>query len=122
MKRILATVLLLILIPLCALAHPGSLDENGGHFDRSTGEYHYHEGIHTNGTSYGYSYVTNPPVKTARPSTTVEPQNKQWTFGTVVLAILCVPLIFAMPFALVYVGGLFVWMVSAFVGLFTRRK
>ena len=34
-------------------AHPGSLDENGGHYDRSTGEYHYHHGYpahqHNNG-------------------------------------------------------------------------
>ena len=36
-----------------AFAHPGSLDENGGHFDHSTGEYHYHHGYpahqHING-------------------------------------------------------------------------
>ncbi len=36
-----------------ALAHGGSTDENGGHYDRSTGEYHYHHGypahLHTNG-------------------------------------------------------------------------
>lgn len=23
-------------------AHPGGLDANGGHYDRKTGEYHYH--------------------------------------------------------------------------------
>ena len=27
-----------------ALAHPGKLDANGGHFDKETGEYHYHKG------------------------------------------------------------------------------
>lgn len=25
-------------------AHPGRTDSNGGHYDRSTGEYHYHDG------------------------------------------------------------------------------
>ena len=30
-------------------AHPGSLDSNGGHYNRTTGEYHYHEGTHTTG-------------------------------------------------------------------------
>ena len=36
-----------------ALAHPGKTDENGGHYDQSTGEYHYHHGYpahqHSNG-------------------------------------------------------------------------
>ena len=27
-----------------ALAHPGRTDANGGHYNRSTGEYHYHHG------------------------------------------------------------------------------
>lgn len=27
-----------------AFAHPGGTDGNGGHYDRSTGEYHYHHG------------------------------------------------------------------------------
>ena len=35
-------------------AHPGGTDSNGGHYNRSTGEYHYHHGYpehqHINGT------------------------------------------------------------------------
>ena len=27
-----------------ACAHPGKLDKNGGHYDKETGEYHYHKG------------------------------------------------------------------------------
>jgi hypothetical protein len=27
-----------------SLAHPGGTDENGGHYDNSSGEYHYHHG------------------------------------------------------------------------------
>ena len=27
-----------------AFAHPGKLDANGGHYDKETGEYHYHKG------------------------------------------------------------------------------
>ena len=27
-----------------AIAHPGDTDENGGHYDQDTGEYHYHHG------------------------------------------------------------------------------
>jgi len=56
----------LILIFTCSLsvfAHPGSLDENGGHWNHKTGEYHYHDGTNQgNGThynssnDYGYNY------------------------------------------------------------------
>ena len=37
--------LMLLILPLnLALAHGGRTDANGGHYDRSTGEYHYHHG------------------------------------------------------------------------------
>lgn len=41
-----AAIFLLLLILLCipAAAHSGGTDENGGHIDHSTGEYHYHHG------------------------------------------------------------------------------
>lgn len=37
-------VILLFMLAITAAAHPGSTDEDGGHVDRSTGEYHYHHG------------------------------------------------------------------------------
>lgn len=41
-----AVIFLLLLILLCipTAAHSGGTDENGGHIDHSTGEYHYHHG------------------------------------------------------------------------------
>lgn len=47
-----------------AFAHPGSLDENGGHYNRATGEYHFHHGYpahqHTNGICpYDFDDKTN---------------------------------------------------------------
>lgn len=36
-------MLVAVLLP-CAFAHPGKTDSNGGHYDRSSGEYHYHHG------------------------------------------------------------------------------
>jgi hypothetical protein len=33
-----------MLAPAIAFAHPGKTDKNGGHTDKSTGEYHYHHG------------------------------------------------------------------------------
>ena len=45
MKRILLRAfLLLFLFPAASLAHSGRTDSSGGHYDRSTGEYHYHHG------------------------------------------------------------------------------
>lgn len=46
MKRIsiLLIAVLLLTLAVPTYAHPGSLDENGGHHNRSTGEYHYHHG------------------------------------------------------------------------------
>lgn len=35
---------LCLIFPIVVFAHPGRTDSNGGHYDRSTGEYHYHHG------------------------------------------------------------------------------
>lgn len=55
-RRILSiciALLTIFLLPSVAFAHPGQTDEDGGHYDRSTGEYHYHHGYpahqHTGG-------------------------------------------------------------------------
>lgn len=64
-KRLIRRALILWLLSLMvvspALAHSGSLDSNGGHWNHSTGTYHYHSGEHTEGSSggsSGYSYST----------------------------------------------------------------
>lgn len=41
---LLLCIVSLCLIPVTASAHPGRTDANGGHWDNSTGEYHYHHG------------------------------------------------------------------------------
>ena len=38
------SLLLVISIPVAVSAHPGKTDGQGGHYDRSTGEYHFHHG------------------------------------------------------------------------------
>ena len=52
-KKTVVFLLLLILFCVPVAAHSGGTDANGGHYDRSTGEYHYHHGYpahqHTNG-------------------------------------------------------------------------
>lgn len=66
MKKMLLsfTLLLLILMPITVFAHPGGTDESGGHYKRSTGEYHYHHGYsahqHENGECpYDYEYPSS---------------------------------------------------------------
>lgn len=46
MKRIsiLLIAVLLLTLAVPTYAHPGKTDANGGHYNRSTGEYHYHHG------------------------------------------------------------------------------
>ncbi len=41
---LLALILAASLFASAVYAHPGKLDENGGHYDSKTGEYHYHKG------------------------------------------------------------------------------
>lgn len=56
MKKIIslfAVIGIVALSLISAFAHSGRTDSNGGHYDRSTGEYHYHHGYsahqHPNG-------------------------------------------------------------------------
>ena len=43
MRKFLAVIFVLAFASM-AFAHPGKLDANGGHYDKETGEYHYHKG------------------------------------------------------------------------------
>lgn len=63
MKKTFSVLLCFILLFCTASAHAGRTDANGGHWDRSTGEYHYHHGYpahqHTNGICpYDYNDLT----------------------------------------------------------------
>ncbi len=41
-------------------SHPGRTDANGGHYDRKTGQYHYHNGGSSSGSSSSNSTYTGP--------------------------------------------------------------
>ncbi len=62
MKRLLSIIFAIICIfsfALLCFAHSGRTDANGGHFDHSTGEYHYHNSNSINETiteTCGYDY------------------------------------------------------------------
>ena len=53
LTSILLLFLLILFLPFSVFAHPGRTDSNGGHYNRETGEYHYHHGYpehqHPNG-------------------------------------------------------------------------
>lgn len=55
MKKLLIALLAIIVISSSALAHPGRTDANGGHWNHSTGEYHYHDGSSAGRSSSGSS-------------------------------------------------------------------
>ena len=44
MRRFLLSIIFVCVLVLPASAHPGRTDSSGGHYDHSTGEYHYHHG------------------------------------------------------------------------------
>ena len=52
-KILLSIVLCFFIFSIAASAHSGKTDSSGGHYNRSTGEYHYHHGYpahqHQNG-------------------------------------------------------------------------
>ena len=61
-RIILISFLLSLFIISVSYAHPGKTDANGGHYDSSTGEYHYHHGYPAHQHPDGicpYSYNLN---------------------------------------------------------------
>ncbi|MGX6592718.1 YHYH domain-containing protein [Cetobacterium ceti] len=40
-------IILFFILSIASFSHPGRLDANGGHWNRKTGEYHYHRKIST---------------------------------------------------------------------------
>ena len=60
MRKTLAVIFCFMLVFTCASAHPGRTDASGGHWDHSTGEYHYHHGfeahLHPDGVC-PYDYI-----------------------------------------------------------------
>ena len=59
MKKLIIIWVVIFTCSLCVYAHPGSIDENGGHYNRSTGEYHYHEGTNQENNPTGNSVVSH---------------------------------------------------------------
>ena len=88
MKKIYSIFIILLLIFYCgisAYAHPGSLDENGGHYNTDTGEYHYHDGDHT---------INPTPTPTKTPDPTIPKTDERSDFSYFLESLidfLCIP-------------------------------
>lgn len=52
-KISLLTIIFLLSLSVSSSAHPGRTDQNGGHWDRETGEYHFHTGEYAGRSSSG---------------------------------------------------------------------
>lgn len=75
--------LLLIIISMSVCSHPGRTDENGGHWNRTTGEYHFHTGEYAGRNHFSSSpssssgtspskKIPDPPAKTKKSVKTAE--------------------------------------------------
>lgn len=53
-KLLLLTISVIMMFTSSASAHSGRTDANGGHWNHSTGEYHYHNGGYTTEPTYEY--------------------------------------------------------------------
>lgn len=99
---VIVCMLLCVLLPLTAIAHPGRTDSQGGHYDRQNGGYHYHHGYpahdhpggvcpfedveeeddfdvpaHDDGDNDGYDYAYEDDQKAERNETISQSQPKQ---------------------------------------------
>lgn len=52
MRRYIIITLITFLICYSSFGHSGRTDSNGGHYNRKTGEYHYHNGGDGNGIGW----------------------------------------------------------------------
>ena len=81
MKKVITFLLIIICLLIFVLptsAHPGRTDSSGGHYNHSTGEYHYHcgghpEHQHTNGVC--------PYDSTAKNQENDDPNYILWIMG-----------------------------------------
>lgn len=79
-RIILISFLVSLFVISVSCAHSGRTDANGGHYDRSTGEYHYHHGYpahqHPNGIC---PYSNTPNINNSRQNNTRDEDTKKHT-------------------------------------------
>jgi len=83
---------IIVLILFCTLfisfslttiyAHKGRTDSNGGHYNRSTGEYHYHHGHSAHQHPNGICPYSNNTNKDDNTTTSIPPSSKSYENNT----------------------------------------
>lgn len=80
-KKVLSVLVCLLIVHSCAfsvIAHRGRTDANGGHWNRKTGEYHYHNGGRASSSSSGRSnYSSSSSSSSSNSSKTSSSQPKK---------------------------------------------
>ena len=128
------TILCVVMMSFSVFAHPGSLDDNGGHYDHSTGEYHYHHGYpahsHEGGTCpYDFNDKTDRSYhksnsqkessssKNAKYDVYVEKneEKQKITIGDVFLIIVCI--ILSIPLLFIVANVIWILLCSIFEGI-----
>ena len=92
-------------LTLCVKAHPGRTDGNGGHTNRSTGEYHYHHGYsahdHYDMNSDGVKdcpYDFDDKTEHNHSSKSAKKRKESLSFGVIIAFGLYVFFMFILPF------------------------
>jgi len=97
MKRLLAVCVLLSALAVgMAYAHSGGTDANGGHYDRSTGEYHYHHGYPAHSHAGGRCPYDYKDKTEYRPSVNAPEENKVGGAGATIAAVAVVASIYVL--------------------------
>lgn len=89
MKRAISIFILTIIVCLSVYPHPGRTDSNGGHYNRTTGEYHYHHGYpehqHKNGVCpYDYDDNTSDDLNKSSITKDTNKKTKEVSLITVI--------------------------------------
>lgn len=85
-------VALCLLLTIQVLAHSGRTDSDGGHWDRSTGEYHYHHGYspHDHYDIDGDGEIDCPIFYERTSAQTTESKSSNWDDTIIWIIISCI--------------------------------
>lgn len=113
MKKI-TILLLILLLTTFSFAHSGKTDSKGGHYNRSTGEYHYHHGYPAHsvcGVNCPYNNIdaTNHKSSSSTKTTNLKTETSKSDFGTILSASLLISF-----FTFQFFGAITIWIISKF--------
>ena len=113
MKKLHFILCCILIITTFAYAHSGRTDSKGGHYNRSTGEYHYHHGYPAHsvcGINCPYNNIdaTNRKSSSSSPKTG-NSKTSDADFGTIIYASLLISF-----FTFQFFGAITFWIISKF--------